>query len=99
MSRTNKNLPWANWKNEKPGYHEKTVMFEKCGKKCFLGPRKTFPICSRNTCKVNTRGVYAAYVRAQEYKTLRKNTKKYRNISKKAQQILRTRKFRRNKIN
>ena len=26
------------WKKEKPGYHQKTMMLKKCGKKCFLGP-------------------------------------------------------------
>ena len=40
-------------------------------KKMFLGPNKTFPICKKNTCKVSRKGVYAAYVRAQEYKTLK----------------------------
>jgi hypothetical protein len=28
------------WKQLKPGYHQKTVMLKKCGKKCFLGPNK-----------------------------------------------------------
>jgi len=42
-----------NWSKQQPGYHERTVMMQRCGNKCFLGPRKTFPICSRNTCKRN----------------------------------------------
>jgi hypothetical protein len=46
--RTRKNVPWKGWSGEKPGFHEKTVMLQKCGKKCFLGPNKTFPICKKN---------------------------------------------------
>ena len=76
-----------NWSKQQPGYHERTVMMRRCGKKCFLGPRKTFPICTRNTCKRNKKGVYAAYIRANEYKTIRGN-QKYRRISAKARKIL-----------
>jgi hypothetical protein len=86
-SKTRKNVPWRNWKNQKPSFHQKTMMMKKCGKKCFLGPRKSFPICSKNTCKVNPRGVYAAYVRAREYSSIR-GTRKYRNISSKAKKML-----------
>jgi len=64
---TRKRVPWRGWKKEKPGFHQKTVMLRKCGKKCFLGPNKTFPICKKNTCKVSKKGVYAAYVRARQY--------------------------------
>jgi hypothetical protein len=76
------------WKKEKPGYHERTVMMRDCGKKCFLGPKKTFPICSRGTCKVNKKGVYAAYVRAKEYQTIRPS-RKYTRIANKAKKMLR----------
>jgi len=68
MSKTRKNIPWSGWKKEKPGYHQRTVMRKKCGKKCFLGPGKSFPICTKNTCKINKKGVYAAYIRSREYK-------------------------------
>lgn len=68
------------WKYEKPGYHQKTVMLRRCGKKCFLGPNKSFPICKKNTCKVSTKGVYSAYIRAQQYHR--------KNISRKAKKIL-----------
>ena len=68
------------WKTQSPGYHQKTVMLRKCGKKCFLGPRKSFPICRKNTCKISPKGVYAAYVRARQYK--------HKNISKKAKKML-----------
>ena len=80
LSKTSKRLPWKGWKNEKPGFHQKTVMMRKCGKKCFLGPNKTFPICKKNTCKISKKGVYAAYVRARQYK--------HRRISQKAKQLL-----------
>ena len=53
---------------------------KKCGKKCFLGPKKSFPICTKNTCKINKKGVYSAYIRARQYK--------YNKISKKAKYIL-----------
>jgi hypothetical protein len=76
------------WSKKQPGYHDRTVMMKKCGKRCFLGPNKTFPICSRNTCKRNHQGIYAAYIRAEEYKTLR-NKDKYRRISAKARKMLR----------
>lgn len=80
-SKTRKNVPWRGWKLEKPGFHQKTVMMRKCGKKCFLGKKKSFPICKKNTCKISKKGVYAAYVRARQY---HKKT-----ISQKAKRILR----------
>ena len=55
------------WKNQKPGYHSRTVMLKRCGKKCFLGPNKSYPICSKNTCKVNKKGVYSAYIRSKQF--------------------------------
>ena len=79
-TKTRKNVPWRGWKKEKPGFHQKTLMMKRCGKKCFLGPNKTFPICKKNTCKISKKGVYAAYVRARQYK--------HANISKKAKHIL-----------
>ena len=85
MAKTRKNMPWRGWKKEKPGYHQKTIMMKKCGKKCFLGPNKSFPICKKNTCKVSSKGVYAAYVRSRQY---RNKSKKYRNVSKKAEKML-----------
>lgn len=68
MTQTRKNTPWRGWKNEKPGYHQRTMMRKKCGSKCFLGKGKSFPICKKNTCKVSRKGVYAAYVRARQTK-------------------------------
>ena len=75
------------WKKQQPRYHQRSVMMNKCGKKCFLGPNKTFPICTKNTCKINKKGVYAAYVRAREYMKI-KGTRKYKNIAKNAYRML-----------
>ena len=72
---------WRGWKNEKPGFHQRTVMLNKCGKKCFLGSKKSFPICKKNTCKISKKGVYSAYIRARQYHK--------RNISVKANKLLR----------
>ena len=85
MSKTRKNNPIKGWKREKPGFHQKTVMLKKCGRKCFLGPNKSFPICKKNTCKVSSHGVYAAYARSRQYRT---KGRKYRNISKRANRML-----------
>ena len=89
MSKTRKNMGRGSatrgWKKEKPGYHQKTVMLRKCGRKCFLGTKKSFPICKKNTCKISSKGVYSAYIRARQYRT---KGKKYRNISKKAKKML-----------
>ena len=79
MTKTKKNVTLG-WKKMKPGYHEKTVMLKKCGKKCFLGPNKSYPICKKNTCKVNSKGLYSAYIRARQYHK--------KNISQKAKMML-----------
>lgn len=56
------------WKKQSPGRHERTVMLKRCGRKCFLGPGVSFPICTKGTCSVNKKGVHAAYQRARQYK-------------------------------
>ena len=73
------------WKSQAPNTKERTTMLRKCGKKCFLGPHKTFPICSKRTCKINNKGVLAAYVRARQF---RKKGSKYYKIAKEATKIL-----------
>ena len=80
MSKTRNNQYIKGWSREKPGYHQKTVMLKRCGKKCFLGSKKKFPICKKNTCKISSKGVYAAYIRARQYK--------YKKISSKAKKLL-----------
>ncbi len=61
------------------GTHERTVMLEKCGSKCFAGPvgTKRFPICDAGTCKINPKGVWAAYVRSKEYGSKKMHRKPY----------------------
>ena len=88
MAKTRKNgrgSATRGWKNEQPGYHQRTVMLQKCGDKCFLGSKKSFPICKKNTCTISTKGVYSAYIRAQQYRT---KGQKYRVISRKANRML-----------
>lgn len=84
MTKTRKHMRHSSfvkgWNREKPGYHEKTVMLAHCGHKCFLGPKKKYPICKKNTCKISSHGVYAAYMRARQ----QHNNK----ISKKAKKML-----------
>ena len=55
---------------------ERSAVLSKCGRRCFLGPGKTFPICTRlgsgsgsgsGACKIDRRGVAAAYSRAREW--------------------------------
>ena len=51
---------------------DRSAVLSKCGPRCFLGSRKTFPICARlgagaDACKIDSRGVAAAYSRAREW--------------------------------
>lgn len=85
LSKTKKRAPWRGWSKEGPGYAQKTQMLRKCGKKCFLGPNTSFPICKKNTCKRSARGIYAAYVRARQYRT---KSSKYARIASKARALL-----------
>ena len=83
-------------------------MYRKCGKKCFLGTKTpgdkqhpNFPICAKGTCKVNKKGLYAAYVRAKEWGNKRSSYKGkarprmrstyYRKIAKKDKKMLKRR--------
>jgi hypothetical protein len=75
------------WKKAQPSYRDRTIMMKRCGRKCFLGPGKSFPICRRNTCKKDRRGIYAAFIRAREYETI-KGSPKYKRISAKARRLL-----------
>jgi len=75
------------WSDIAPGEHDRTVMMSRCGPSCFLGLNKTFPICARHTCKINKKGIQAAYVRAREYMSMRPGVSKYRRISKRAKRM------------
>lgn len=80
-SKRGKNVPWRGWKKEKPSYRQRSMMLAKCGKRCFLGPNKSYPVCKKHTCKVSKKGVYAAYVRSRQFHK--------RKISQKAKKMLR----------
>jgi hypothetical protein len=82
-TRKNRGSPTKGWIS--PSRRERTKMLSRCGKKCFLGPYKSFPICSRNSCKINHRGLYSAYVRARQYS---KKGRLYNTISRKANKML-----------
>lgn len=85
----------TSWTKNKPSRHERTLMEKNCGKKCFLGSKKSFPICYKNTCKISRGGVQAAYIRAREM-TRRARTKSikkhsapyYYSVAKRAKNIL-----------
>ena len=71
---TRKAVPWKGWSKLAPKGKQRTRMYKKCGKKCFLGTKTPgdkahpdFPVCAKGTCKVNTKGLYAAYVRARQW--------------------------------
>jgi hypothetical protein len=77
------------WSRLSPNLKQRTAMLKKCGKKCFLGTKKSFPICTKNTCKINRKGIHAAYVRAREFSGTRSKKKnKYTAIAKKAYKML-----------
>jgi len=83
MSKTRRNgrgSATRGWKSQKPSYHQRSVMLKRCGRKCFLGPGKSYPICTKNTCKVNPKGVYSAYIRSRQFHR--------KNISRRANKIL-----------
>lgn len=76
------------WSKQQPTRHQRTLMYKRCGKKCFLGPNKSFPICKKHTCKIDKRGLMSAYMRAKEYKSITKS-RKYSRIANKAKKLLR----------
>jgi hypothetical protein len=63
------------WSHRAPkSIGDRNALLHKCGRRCFLGTRKTFPICPRlgagsgsGSCKIDRRGVAAAYSRAREW--------------------------------
>jgi hypothetical protein len=100
-----KSVPWAGWSKEAPFGAARTRMYRRCGSKCFLGKRTPgdklhpdFPICTKGTCRVNRKGLWAAYVRARQWgkkkssyhgKTRpRLRRKTYKRIARKAKRML-----------
>lgn len=94
-----KTVPWAGWSKVAPDEKQRKELLYKCGRKCFLGPGTSFPVCAKNSCKINKKGVYAAYVRSRQwgkkpssYKGKSRPTRKqsvYNNVSRKAKRLLR----------
>ena len=103
-NKTRKSVPWNGWGKLAPHGVQRTRMYKKCGKKCFLGTKTRgdkqhpdFPICAKGTCKINKKGLWAAYIRAREwgkkrssYKTSKPSFKRsyYTRISRKAKRML-----------
>jgi|TARA_B110000238_G_C15990139_1_gene379896 hypothetical protein len=85
VAKTRKNVPWSGWSKESPNAKQRTTMRKRCGKKCFLGTKKSFPICKKNTCKVSKKGVYAAYIRGRQYSS---KGRKYKKVARKADKML-----------
>lgn len=83
---TKKKLSSTGWATMSPKRHERTVMQKACGNKCFLGPsnESCFPICAKGTCKIKTKGIYAAYVRAREYGSKKMHTKRSTSTAKRS---------------
>ena len=80
----------TSWSRDSPNGQERTKMAKKCGEhKCFLGPNKSFPICRKNTCIRDMRGVRAALYWAQSLRDTRGDKRKYAEIQRKAEEILR----------
>jgi len=86
---------------------ERSALLSKCGRRCFLGSKKTFPICPRlgasgsgsgsgsGSCKIDRRGVAAAYSRAREWASItarKKRTsaahRRYTAVARRARTIL-----------
>lgn len=86
------------WSKQKPTRYERTVMSKKCegmAHPCFLGTKKSFPICSPS-CKIKKGGIMSAYIRANEMYTrsLEGKTRKhkpyyYKNVAGKAKKMMR----------
>ena len=64
------------WSNDAPkSIGDRRSVLQKCGRRCFLDSRKSFPICARlgsaaaagGECKIDRRGVQAAYSRARQW--------------------------------
>ena len=78
---------------------ERSALLAKCGRRCFLGSRKTFPVCPHlgartRDCKIDHRGVAAAYSRAREWASItarKRRTSAYRRytaVARRARAIL-----------
>ena len=87
---------YKSWRRNQPTTHQRTLQMKRCGKKCFLGSKKSFPICNTGTCTPSKGGVLSAYVRAREMtrrarnKSIKKHAASYYyKIAKQAKTLLR----------
>ena len=86
----------VSWRALSPNKKERTTMKKKCGKKCFIGRGMSFPVCAKKTCKINKKGMWAAFIKATRLNTKKKSYKikgstrrqKYSTIISKAQRGL-----------
>ena len=93
-----KESPLKCWNKLSPNKRQRKEMMYMCGKKCFLGPNLSFPVCAKGTCKINRKGLHSAYIRAvmwgkkpSEYPQKprpRMPRKVYTNVKKKAKRLL-----------
>ena len=98
-NKTRKKVPWAGWHKHKPTRtKQRREMYKKCGKHCFLGTKQSFPICKKNTCRRDKKGIWSAYIRARSCANPHsgcrtranksKSTQYYTNIANKAKRLL-----------
>ena len=87
---------YKSWRRNQPTRHQRTLQMKRCGKKCFLGSKKSFPICNAGTCKPSKGGIMSAYIRAREMtrrardRTIQKHRAPYYySVAKKAKNLLR----------
>jgi hypothetical protein len=105
-----KSVPWAGWSKKAPVGAARTRMYKNCGSKCFLGNKTVgnkqhpdFPICNKGTCKVSSKGLWAAYIRSKQWNKKRSSYKgktrprlsrrSYKKVAHKASRMLRRRGF------
>ena len=75
---------------------DRNDMLKKCGSKCFLDPKnKKYPICAKGSCKVNKKGLHAAYSRSREWRHEKIASKAKKKLSKKSKSRRRPKKSRR----
>jgi len=63
------------WGKVKPKTQKaRKALLDKCGKKCFLGPRLTYPIClpikaqhNIKPCAIDERALWSAYLRGKQW--------------------------------
>ena len=89
-------ITYKSWRRNQPTTHQRTLQLKRCGKKCFLGSKKSFPICNAGSCKPSKGGLVSAYMRAREMTrrakdgTIKKHRASYYyNVEKKAKNLLR----------